>query len=311
MTIVIAACSNRKTKTPAGRLRGDGIPRGSLEEVAAAWSDRAARAKRKFRAAELYAGRSFLLSRDAAAFLDGKLYIASAGLAVIGSDERVPAYDLTVSRSLSSNILGRITDAPAAGPAEWWEALCRHSRYGSSVREVISSSPRHLVLLALPATYLAMAAQDLESLSDRGLARLRIFTRATPHSLSEKVRGCVMPYEDRLDGPDSPLPGTRSDYAARALWHFATNVLKRAPTGSLPTHARMVRGTISRWRKEKISRRQRRSDEELLTLIREHWTTTGGSKTGFLRLLRDEMNVACEQGRLSRLVSEAKREAPK
>src|SRR3546814_9801405 len=42
----------------------------------------------------------------------------------------------------------------------------------------------------------------------------------------------LMPYDDRLDGCDSPLPGTRSDFASRAAHHFVEAVVLDTPKAS-------------------------------------------------------------------------------
>jgi hypothetical protein len=43
------------------------------------------------------------------------------------------------------------------------------------------------------------------------------------------------------------------------------------------------------------------TDEEIVVLIREHWSAAQAQSTRMLRLLRDDLGVACEQGRFSRL----------
>jgi hypothetical protein len=154
-----------------------------------------------------------------------------------------------------------------------------------------------------------MVAADMGGIADSDLERVRIFTRASRAEVAPRLRPVMMPYDSRFDGPDSPIAGTRSDFAARALWHFATKVLKRAPQGTAASHARAVRGIVSRFRDQQIPIRLRRSDEELLELITEHWSAAGGRKTRLLRILRDDLGVACEQARFNRLVALAEARA--
>src|SRR3546814_17413643 len=106
-----------------------------------------------------------------------------------------------------------------------------------------------------------------------------------------------MPYDDRLDGCDSPLPGTRSDFASRAAHHFVEAVVLDTPKASAEAHAKRVLTLLTNWRAPSLTSRPRRSDAELLPIISDHWEATGGREEEGLRVLRAEGGVACARGR--------------
>jgi hypothetical protein len=59
----------------------------------------------------------------------------------------------------------------------------------------------------------------------------------------------------------------------------------------------MVAAALAGWRYPAKLARTRHDDEAILALLRSHWGAGGCS----LRRLRDEFNVACEQGRYLKL----------
>jgi hypothetical protein len=115
-----------------------------------------------------------------------------------------------------------------------------------------------------------------------------------------------MPDESRFSGPDSPLPGTLSDFAQRAMRHFVQAVLPRAPAGGDATsHQVAVEQSLIGLRSQADIRRNRVPDGEIIELIARHWTRADGKSARMLRLLRDQLGLACEQGRFARLFQEA------
>jgi hypothetical protein len=306
MPIVIAACSNRKKVKPVRMLRAASISKGSTREVAASWLARVSKSQQRVRADGLYCGRSFVEAMAAAQALGADFFIVSAGLGLVRNDAQIPAYSATVTGSSKDNILARMNGGPADVLSRWWRALSRQSPVGEALGSVVRQSSG-LVLIALPSAYLDMIAPDLAVLHARPLRRLRIFTRALPKSFPEKLRPMVMPYSDRLDGPDSAMPGTRSDFAARALRHFVDHILTKSPAGDLEDHRRAVEAAFARMREQPVPVRLRRSDKELIDLIRLHWKAADGKSGRMLRVLRDDLGIACEQARFARLFGKAMR----
>ncbi|MFV8668454.1 hypothetical protein ACNRC9_05470, partial [Ralstonia pseudosolanacearum] len=223
-----------------------------------------------------------------AKFLSCPLYIASAGLGLVSEDENVPAYDATVAEvdSPLSALLARMKK----GPADWWLALVTEWGPQRSIRGVLRQHKDALVLLALPSTYLSLVSKELDSLSNDEVSRLRIFTSTRGASvLSNSVRSSVLPYDERLEG--SEYRGTRTDFPQRALRHFVEVLSGHAL--SLQQAKVRVADTMQSLQKPAAPARDRRSDEEIRTLVRENWERFGGSSTRLLRYLRDDALVSC------------------
>jgi hypothetical protein len=301
MPVVFTNCSQRKRIAPEAPLRAATLHSGDVMSVAADWMERVSSAGVTQPAEDLYSGRNFTLSRTAANGTASSLYIVSAGLGLVRSSDRVPAYSLTVARSSADNVLAHLEQS-AATAADWWDALGKAGG-GKSIRRVVARLRPAPVLIALPASYIAMIAHDLAGLSDSDRLRLRIFTGSNKAHIPEDLRSAVMPYDDRLDGHDSPVPGTRSDFAARALWDFCTSVLSTSPDAAATRHAKMIKDRLATWRRPTSVARQRGTDEELVALIKDNWEVARGRTTVLLRILRDDLGIACEQGRLSRLAA--------
>jgi hypothetical protein len=160
--------------------------------------------------------------------------------------------------------------------------------------------------VALPGTYLDLATCDLASLVQQAPDRVRIFTRSDPRAIDAQLRAAIMPYDARLDGPHSPLPGTLADFAQRALRHFAETVLASSPNGDLEQHQKGVLRSLGRWARPQSPTRPRQSDEEIRHLISRNWSAVGGRSGRMLRVLRDDLGVACEQARFAALFGEVK-----
>src|SRR5436190_130322 len=54
--------------------------------------------------------------------------------------------------------------------------------------------------------------------------------------------------------------------------------------------------------------RARHDDESLRALLHQHWEAAGGSSSRLLRLFRDQLHIACEQGRFATLAREVRTE---
>lgn len=305
MPLLVAACTNRKRIEPRQDLCGRTLPPGPLEAVSAEWLRRAAAATPAAEAATLYCGRSVVEVLTAARSLGAGIAFLSTGLGVVRAEAAVPSYSLTVSGQGPDAVLGRIV--PGCGAADWWSRLERASPVGADLADLARANGR-LVVCALPEAYLEMAASSLVRLAESGLAELRIVTGTRREAVPPGLLPWLMPYDARLDGPDSPVPGTRADFAARAARHFAECVLAEDPQGDARRHADRVEAILRAWRSPIGRAGRRRSDEELLALLRAHWDAAGGRSTRLLRVLRDDLGVACEQGRLAGLVRRLRRE---
>ena len=147
--------------------------------------------------------------------LGADLFVVSAGLGLVHEAQLVPHYDLTVSKGPLHALLVASGESAAA----WWSMLVR--QFGqSSLAQLIAANPDRPVLVALPASYLKLVADDLASISGEDIARLRIFTsQAGREAVPTHLKRCCLPYDERLES----LPGydgTRSEFPQRALCHF-------------------------------------------------------------------------------------------
>ena len=162
------------------------------------------------------------------------------------------------------------------------------------------------IVLAISLSYYRLVEVDLLDVSDRDLERIRIVGVA-PTRVASKLKSVVMPYDDRLNGPDSPIPGTRSDFAQRCARHFV-GILEASETGSADRHARDLTASLKEMRVPLKHRRRRLSDDEIRATIHTHWDAVNGQSSKMLRHLRDGLGLACEQSRFAELFRQVKRE---
>jgi hypothetical protein len=273
-------------------LRGSALPRATQPQVAEAWLAMVRHAKPSDRADEVYGGRSFSLAKGVARKFDADLAIVSAGLGYVKAETRVPSYDFTLARgngnALCSHVLGGID------VQRWWLAM---------LRGPFSSSPskdfafRELVLVCLSRAYAPFVAPELSSIPTE---RLRIFGTSLHGALPEDLKACVLPYDDRLGSLG--FTGTRSDFAQRALAHYATHVHNG---GSLADDRASV-VTIMKGGHFPMPTKVHASvdDDAIRIWIKKLMPIVGARRTPMLQHLRHVEGIACEQKRFARLFAE-------
>lgn len=246
-------------------------------------------------AEDLYGGRAFGLARKAAKRADSQFYVISAGLGLVDGQTSAPAYGLTVSRGASESIHAKAVGAFT--PSRWFEEMMAGalSRDWNNVFEQGSGE----VLIALTRPYAEMVGPGLAQLPQRHQNRLRLFGAGLSSTLPKSLHSALAPYDDRLD---TLFPGTRSDFAQRALLHYVDHV---AQTGA-DRAAAYTRVLESLAAVEMPARPVRRgaNDGDLLTLIKTRLSPTA-SASRLLRQLRDDDGIACEQRRFARLFRQA------
>ena len=303
MPLVLTSCTNRK-RVPASReLTAATLQPGELRSVAKTWAQRLHAASPVVSVANLYCGRAFRQAQAAAEQAQAGFFVVSAGLGLLSARARVPSYSLTVVSGSEDNILSRIGGKPAA--SEWWHELVRCSPFGESLTKTVRDH-RGAILISLSVSYLGMIADQLTALPAPDRLRLRLFTLSPKAALPAALRPYFMPYDARFDGPDTPVPGTRADFAQRALSHFAENVLSRQPECTLDEHARTVDSLLADFRPPRLPTRSKVPDPEITALIHRHWEDVQGQSSKMLRLLRDDLRIACEQARFRDLFHAAK-----
>jgi hypothetical protein len=300
MGLLISHCTHKKWFDPA--VEADALARDSVAEVGRQWVEGLRKAPTATAAGGLYKGRSHLESRRAAILTTYPHLIVSAGLGLTPAEREVPSYGATLLNG-QDNVLARLTDGTSS--RGWWTWLQANSPFAVSLADAIANS-RGPVLLALTKPYLAMIGDELSGLADKDRERLRIFCGVAvgDAALAEQQ----MPYDSRLDGPDSDISGTRSNFAGRALHHFCRAVLPGREEANAAAHAGAVQDALAPWRPAKTRRGLSMSDAELRAILAEHWDAHEGRATRLLRLLRDDLGIACEQGRFARLARNMREE---
>ena len=297
--LYIVGCTNRKRHQPTPDLCASTLPEAALSEVASIWAERVADAPVAACAGDLYCGRAFHEAGIVLRRGDVEGYVVSAGLGLVACGLRVPAYSLTLATPAEDAIRSRIRGRWGSGL--WWE--CVNTARGNSARlaalvEAKCDSP---AVVVLSESYAEMVSDDLASLNDDHIGRLRIVGPRNADRLPERLRPLLMPFDDRLDGPTFPIPGTRADFAARAGRYFVEEILAKHPGASAEVHGEAVRMALGVLPPPPKFSRSQQTDAEITALIIAHWKQSGGKSSRMLRILRDDLGVACEQGRFSHL----------
>lgn len=293
--LVITTCTNRKRRPVSANLRMSDLPVASLADLVSEWAARVGAETIRFPADEIYGGRSFQEAVAASRTLGCQLMVVSAGLGMIHASERVPPYACTILEGSVDSVAKRTVGGASSN--DWWAALSRESPFSVRLHDAALAGGG-LIFAALSDAYIEMISEELLALPEAIMSRLRLFTRAPMQRLAPDLRSFVMPYDDRLDGRDSPIPGTRGDFAARALNHFVTAIVAVDDDRTAGAHAAAVETVMKDWRFPAVVKRDRYDDEKIIELIRSHWNDEGGCT---LERIRHEFNVACEQGRFSAL----------
>lgn len=289
--IVVTNCTARKK---AGISLMPFAPKAnSIRQIAEDWRTSLAAQPSRLEAGRLYVGRSILVARNVSVDIGAALFIVSAGIGLVKSDEPIPGYDISASGKGTelSVTLARL----GASKSDWWNLL----ESGKGFRWLLRENPDATVLISLPSEYLEMVQSDLKALPPADLARIRIFTSPAGRKKIRNSLGLTsLPYDERLESI-AGYAGTRSDFPQRSLKHFVDELSGHL----LPIDeaSRAVAASLRDCDYRALPLRKRLDDEEMRGLIRKAWLSIGGNSARLLRHLRDTELVACEQGRFSRL----------
>jgi hypothetical protein len=254
---------------------------------------------------DIYCGRNFQEAAKAAKNDYSRIWIISGGLGLVGGAEIIPPYNLSLVRG-SPTYIGAHIDG-SFDPALWWGQIQRGPQK-SPIAELVRSNKEALIAISISSPYVPLISDDLLSLGEADLKRIRVFGLGIESACPKRLQPCVMPYDDRFDGPQSPIPGTRGDFSSRAMRHFAEEVFRENPTGSLEDHKKSAQLCLSGWQRAVQFSRKPLSDEEIIELILQKTNVMQSSASKGLRYLRDVENIACEQGRFSDLFKRAQKQ---
>lgn len=304
LPIVVTNCTTRKRSfTPAVTLSA-GDHSESLATIAQRWMSSLEHAPRTATAGELYAGRAMTEVKRVAHTLGTEFYVVSAGLGLIHESTPVPNYDLTVASGQGP--LSKALQNSGATAAHWWRLLAGRSPRRTPLADLVRTTVPRIVLLALPSSYLSLVSDDLAEIDDEARQRLRICTsNAGLRTIPRKLASCVLPYDDRLESLPG-FDGTRADFPQRALRHFVLEL--RAHTLTLADAKSAVHQALGGLQPRTVPVRTKRTDDQIIDLIRNHWSAYSGNSARLLRVLRDQDLVACEQSRFRDLWRLVKKE---
>ena len=258
----------------------------------------------KLRPDRLYCGRAFLEGRKAASCLDAEFFVISAGYGLVSERDEVAPYSLTVVPGKADSIARKVPRSEWL-PNTWWRMLGENTPAKTDLRALLAQTEPDLILMSLSAGYAHLIADELQVLMPDLKPRLRIFCAGDNSRVPPAVADNIMPYDARLDGPDSPIRGTMSDFSGRALHHYARGVRDGVIKGMNLTEDKTDLVTMmAGWTPPNRPRRERQTDEEIIAFILDAWCRTGGRSSTSLRLLKDS-GRACEQGRFRDLFSRA------
>lgn len=298
---LLTNCTARKSRPVTAGLSLTDLPRQTLRGLARDWAGRLYRASDRVPAEKLYQGRAMREAEAAAKQSRARLVIVSAGVGLVSAETPIPSYEATITIGHPQNPNNRVRGVSASS-ADWWLELTTALGQDSPVLELIRGvEPTSLVILALSRPYLAMLENELLSLDTEQLTRIRIISHGPQEWLPMQLRGQMIVYSASFDGPKSPNPGTKSDFAQRAARHFVTEILPNCATGSAGEHQSMVDRKLGALPTPKQHARKRLSDDEIIKIIKRDFGIVGGQSTKMLRHLRDDLYVSCEQRRFRTL----------
>jgi hypothetical protein len=299
--IVLTNCTNRKRVPVPAEQTARSLPPGNIAHTSQKWVSRLKRAAHVHVADQLYCGRGLTETLSAAQGLGGEIAFISAGLGVVAQRQCIPSYSLTTSSGYPDSVGSRVTGS--FDPVSWWRALAR-AQGGSDdpLRDFLAKTRARLVLCAMPATYLELVAHEIARLPASVLRTVRLIGPRRREDVSDALRPYWMPYDARLDAPETGYNGTASDFPHRALRHFSVEVLPRVGMAACRTQAAYVENTLAHFSPYVRPRGQTASDDEVMSEIKVLWKRHEGRRTGILRALRSERHIACEQTRFRLLM---------
>ncbi len=288
---VVTICAQQKRVNVGAGATPAALDKQPQHELEAAWQRIVSVLPAETRVGDLYAGRAFGLAKAAAKQAQCPLYVLSAGLGLVPANVMAPAYGLTVSKNTPESIADR--SQGEFNPAAWFASLMAGEF--SVAWDAVGIGGRGRILIAMTKPYAELAGASLAAAGPRVLQRVRIFGENLSRALPQRLHETIVPYDQRLD---ALVPGTRSDFAQRALLHFVDHIAD-APQ-SQEAEAAAIRVHLESVTAPSKPARAQRTDAELLALIRER-VGPKSSASALLRQLRDADGIACEQGRFARL----------
>jgi hypothetical protein len=305
---IITSCTNRKRILPGPLLCASNLPVSDQNSLLLAWKNCVKQSSDRVQADALYCGRGFaeirnIIKNDH----EIRFWIVSAGLGLIGGEEKVPSYNLTISPSTKDSIQNKLINGSKFDLRSWWCGVNNQlNNLKTPLASLIRAQKGTIFVISLPKSYLDFVASDLFSLEESCWCRIRFLGSNSISSVPQKAQELVMPYDERFDGPDSINPGTRADFSQRIARHFVENILSNNLCSSYKEHTKAVQDFLRPMRFPLQVKRTQKSNVEIESIILKKWNDAGGSSAKMLRILRDNELVACEQSRFANIFRQLK-----
>ena len=300
--LLFTTCTNRKRNFGQPIPRASSLSPNNQQALLNQWLSRLSQERPTQKASEVYCGRAFSEICKARDESSGHIWIISAGLGLVSENDPISCYNLTIGDSGPDSIRKKVVDEPFS-PARWWHGLGASRNLINPISELVKKEDPKLAIFALSKAYAALIQQDLLSLSNIDLEKVRIIGVAVRGVLDERLQRLVMPYDERFDGPDGLSAGTRSDFSARAMRHFASLCQDERYGGQSPEdHKRLINEILDGRRFPVVPKRRRATDDEIKAVFLKHMHTLGRNSSKMLRVLRDTEKIACEQSRCARIL---------
>lgn len=300
LTIVVT-CTNRKTTLPSAALQVRTLTSASVEERAGEWTSRVANDKGpRTPVRDLYCGEQWQHAMHIAIRAAGRgwapdMYVASAGLGLLGIEETIPSYAATFAPYEADSIA-----KSAAELQTWWKALGDARRNAkllpADVTDLVQRRPDSDYLVVMSGAYLDGLEADLcgavQSLADPASMVIvssggQVKSLIAKHVVSPPAKVQAI------------LGGARQALNVRAGgWLLGELGPDRFDVGSA---AAALKGLADSAPDLMKFNRKELGDAEIAAFIRA-WADADGpaSASRLLRVLRDR-GFACEQKRFGRL----------
>lgn len=289
----ITTCSARKKNGSAPPVSVKELTPGSQADLLKHWKKLIENSTHQKPVWDIYSGRAVLEMKRLSQKHNASLSIISAGLGLVHSSETKPLYDLTVSSANSSSIVSKINTGEFS-LKDWWTGV--NEGISTPITSFIHNAENTFVVIVLSSRYFDLVRQDLEMMSPEVLRRVRIVgIKPQPNAV---LTPAILPYDDRLNGPDSPIPGTLSDFPQRCAAHFMQNIYNG---GTQSEDSERVARSMEPLAWPVRTTGKKMGDEQLMGIIADAIKETGFPKTKLLPHLRHTLKVACEQKRFATL----------
>lgn len=294
--LLVTSCSSTKRAPVPAALKASNYRTSHLASFADLWV-RHLREQSELRAAgDLYGGASVAAAMKAAQALNSRLYFVSAGVSLVSSDTPVPSYDLTVA-ARSASLPPPMRFGPASA-ADWWGALNASLAQPNPLASLLSQE-EGLAILALPRGYLRMVEQDLLTLPEQALRRLRILAVGAV-DLPEPLLRQVVSYDARLDQLPGIPRGTKSSAVQRALLDFSRRIAGNPEARSIQEQRARVAAALDGLPFKSQVVRKAMDDDSIAQWILRYDPARTHSASRLLSIFRSE-GMACEQSRFARV----------